>query len=177
MTRTVENGRRGRIVVGVDGSASSTEALRWAARQAELTVARVEAVMAWAVAPTAFPLTTPIPAAYDMGPQVEEELEGIVSQVRHEFPSVEILSVVREGWAGRALLVAAEDADLLVVGSRGHGAVMGLLLGSVSEYCVTHARCPVVVIRHGRNAVVVEDGLVGSSSAGLMRGTWKDTTR
>jgi nucleotide-binding universal stress UspA family protein len=177
MTRTVENGRRGRIVVGVDGSASSTEALRWAARQAELTVARVEAVMAWAVAPTAFPLTTPIPAAYDMGPQVEEELEGIVSQVRHEFPSVEILSVVREGWAGRALLVAAEDADLLVVGSRGHGAVMGLLLGSVSEYCVTHAPCPVVVIRHGRNAVVVEDGLVGSSSAGLMRGTWKDTTR
>jgi len=177
MAGTVGNERRGRIVVGVDGSGSSRDALLWAARQAELTGAGIEAVMAWSVSPAAFPLTTPAPLAYDMGPQVEEELEGIVSQVRHEFPSVEILSVVREGWAGRALLVAAEDADLLVVGSRGHGAVMGLLLGSVSEYCVTHARCPVLVIRHGKEAVAGETGPVGSSSAGLMTGTWKATAR
>ena len=90
MTRTVENGRRGRIVVGVDGSASSKNALRWAAHQAEMTGARVEAVVAWAYAPAAFPLTTPAPVTYDIGPEAARELEGITSEVRREFPSVEI---------------------------------------------------------------------------------------
>jgi len=168
MTGTAGNGRKGTIVAGVDGSVSSREALRWAARQAELTGARVKAVMTWAVAPNAFPLTTPVPAAYDAGPEAEEQLEGIIDEVRREFPGTEISSVVREGWAGRELLAAAQDADLLVVGSRGHGAVMGLLLGSVSEYCVTHAPCPVVVVRHGRDEVVVKEGRVG---------TQKETTR
>jgi nucleotide-binding universal stress UspA family protein len=162
MTGTAENGRKGRIVAGVDGSASSNAALRWAARQAELTGYRVEAVIAWAYAPAAFPLTTPAPVTYDMGPEAEQQLEGIVSEVRREFPSVEISSVVQEGWAGTELLAAAEDADLLVVGSRGHGAVMGLLLGSVSEYCVTHASCPVVVVRQARGEVVGKEGRVGA---------------
>jgi nucleotide-binding universal stress UspA family protein len=120
--------------------------------------------MAWSVSPAAFPLTTPAPLAYDMGPKVEEQLEAIISQVRREFPSIEISSVVREEWAGRALLAAAEGADLLVVGSRGHGAVIGLLLGSVSEYCVTHATCPVVVVRHPKDASVGERETVGSSA-------------
>jgi nucleotide-binding universal stress UspA family protein len=167
MTGTVENGRRGRIVVGVDGSVPSKDALRWAARQAALTGARVEAVTAWAAASTAFPLTTPIPMEYDGGPHAKEQLDGTISQVRREFPTIEISSVVREGWAGRELLAVAEDADLVVVGSRGHGAVIGIVLGSVSEYCVTHAQCPVVVIRHSRDAVAGEDGRVGTSSAGL----------
>jgi nucleotide-binding universal stress UspA family protein len=177
MTGTVENGRRGRIVAGVDGSAPSKKALRWAARQAELTGARLEAVMVWAVASTAFPLTTPIPVAYDGGPQAEEQLEAIISQVRREFPTLEISSVVREGWAGRELVAAAENADLVVVGSRGHGAVMGLVLGSVSEYCVTHAQCPVVVIRHGTGPVVGEDGPLVASSARLTRAERKETVR
>ena len=167
MTGTVRNGRRGRIVVGVDGSVPSQDALRWAARQAVLTGARLEMVMAWAVASTAFPLTTPIPTAYGGGPHAKEQLDGTISQVRREFPTIEISSVVREGWAGRELLAAAEDADLVVVGSRGHGAVMGLLLGSVSEYCVAHAPCPVVVVRRSRGPVAGEDGRVGTSSAGL----------
>jgi nucleotide-binding universal stress UspA family protein len=177
MTGTTANGPRGRIVVGVDGSVSSKDALRWAARQAELTRARVEAVMAWSVSPAAFPLTTPAPLAHDMGPQVEEQLERIISQVRREFPTVEISNVAREEWAGRALLAVAENADLLVVGSRGHGAVVGLLLGSVSEYCVTHARCPVVVIRHGKDAAVGGDAPAGPSCEALMKGTRKVAAR
>ncbi len=162
MARTAENGRKGTIVAGVDGSVSSKEALRWAARQAGLTGARVKAVMTWSAAPTSIPLTTPLPAAYDAGPEAEEQLEGIIGEVRCEFPGTEISSVVREGWAGKELLAAAQGADLLVVGSRGHGAVIGLLLGSVSEYCVTHASCPVVVVRHGRVEVVVKEGRVGT---------------
>ncbi len=165
MTGTVENGRRGRIVVGVDGSVSSNEALRWAARQGELTGSRVEALMTWAVAVTAFPLTTAVPAC-DSGPQVEERLEEIIGPVRREFPSVEMSGVVREGWPGRELLAAAEDADLLVVGSRGHSAVTGFLIGSVSEYCVTHGRCPVVVVRQGKDASVCEHETVASSTVG-----------
>jgi nucleotide-binding universal stress UspA family protein len=112
-----------------------------------------------------------------MGPQVEEQLERIISQVRREFPTVEISNVAREEWAGRALLAVAENADLLVVGSRGHGAVVGLLLGSVSEYCVTHARCPVVVIRHGKDAAVGGDAPAGPSSEALMKGTRKVAAR
>jgi len=120
--------------------------------------------MAWAYAPAAFPLTTPVPVTYDIGPEAEQQLEGIISEVRGEFPSVEITRVVQQGWAGRELLAAADGADLLVVGSRGHGAVMGLVLGSVSEYCVTHASCPVVVIRHFKDAPVAERETAGSSA-------------
>jgi nucleotide-binding universal stress UspA family protein len=52
-----------------------------------------------------------------------------------------------EGHPGERLITLSEDAELLVVGSRGHGGFVGLLLGSVTTYCVNHARCPVVVVR------------------------------
>jgi nucleotide-binding universal stress UspA family protein len=166
MTGTAEKGHKGRIVVGVDGSAPSKEALRWAARQAQLTWTRVEAVTSWAVGSTAyaFPVPMPMPTAYDMGPAVEAQLNEVINQVRSEFPGIEISGVVRQGGAGGALIAAAEGADLLVVGSRGHGAVVGLLLGSVSEYCVTHAPCPVVVVRHGKDPVVATGTPVGASA-------------
>jgi nucleotide-binding universal stress UspA family protein len=177
MGHTAGNGSEGRIVAGIDGSASSKEALRWASHQAELTGARVEAIMTWAVAPAAFPLSTPTPAADRAGSRAEEELAGIMSQIHHEFPSIKFSSMVREGWAARELVAAAQGADLLVVGSRGHGAVMGLLLGSVSEYCVTHGPCPVVVVHHGTDAVVAQARPVGPSSAGLTSTAQKGTTR
>jgi nucleotide-binding universal stress UspA family protein len=66
------------------------------------------------------------------------------AQVRH--PDVEFVPVVVEGHAAPVLVEASTGADLLALGTRGHGAAAGILLGSVSEHCVTHAHCPVLVI-------------------------------
>ncbi len=155
----------GRIVVGVDGSDPSKDALRWAVRQAEATGWLVEAIMTWQLptAAYAFGMSMPL-TAYDFVPYCDKALHQAVQEVSGEHPSVEVSEVVTEGDARQALVTAAEGADLLVVGSRGHGEVVGILLGSVSEYCTTHATCPVVVIRHGRDAAIRKEGPVVSSA-------------
>ena len=139
-----------RVVVGVDGSASSKAALAWAVQQAELTHATVEAVIAWHY-PTAL---GGIPYA-PIGSVMDTDFAGMAAQVLSEAisdivdpaSSVKVSSTVREGIAAHILLDAADDAELLVVGSRGHGGFTEALLGSVSQNCVHHARCPVVIIR------------------------------
>ena len=164
MTNLVGQHQSGRIGVGVDGSESSKEALRWAVRQAEATGSSVEAIMAWEL-PTTYAFGTPMPTAYDFAPYCDRALDDVVQEVAGEYPGVEVSAVVTEGDARQALVTAAHGADLLVVGSRGHGELVGILLGSVSEYCTTHATCPVVVVRHGRDAAVRTGGPVVSSSA------------
>jgi nucleotide-binding universal stress UspA family protein len=149
MTGTAEEHRKKKIVVGVDGSEASKDALRWAVGQAEATGAALEAVMTWEIPAAAY--AVPMSTGYDYGPQSKQELDEIIQEIRGEFPHIDVSGAVMEGLAGQVLLSVAEDADLLVVGSRGHGEVVGMLLGSVSEYCVTHATCPVVVVRHRKN--------------------------
>jgi nucleotide-binding universal stress UspA family protein len=79
-----------------------------------------------------------------------EQLAGAVSKAVSPGSNVEMRERVAEGSAAQVLLDTAKGADLLVVGSRGHGEIVGALLGSVSQHCVHHAPCPVVVIRqHG----------------------------
>ena len=134
------------IVVGVDTSDSSREALRWAARQAELTGAHLRVVMAWEIPSMAF--WAPLPEGLDLGKDASEALEETVRAVLGPDPKVKLTTVVLEGHPAPMLLEQARDADLLVVGSRGHGEFTGMLLGSVSEHCVAHASCPVVVVRH-----------------------------
>ena len=141
----------GRIVVGVDGSAGSRAALRWAIRQADLTDASIQAVIAWT-----FPAAA---SGYGLGPMVPEdsadyyeelaakELQSAITDCVDPGCGVEITSAVRRGAAAEVLLDAADEADLLVVGSQGHGGFAGMLLGSVSQHCVRHARCPVAIIR------------------------------
>lgn len=77
----------------------------------------------------------------------EQVIASAVKEVAAERPAVEVEPVAAEGPAAQILLDAAGDADLLVVGSRGHGGFAGLLLGSVSAQCAHHAGCPVVIIR------------------------------
>lgn len=139
----------GKIVVGVDGSPGSRAALHWAHDEAALRKATLVTVTVWQ-----FPVMTSLPAfgamppPEDMGGDAEAALlrtlseEGIAAS-----DEVPVTTVVAEGAAAPALLDAAADADLLVVGSRGHGGFTGLLLGSVSQQCVSHAPCPVVVVR------------------------------
>ncbi len=134
-----------RIVVGVDGFESSRAALRWAIRQARLTGAVVEAVTAWHI-----PAGTGWVPTADM-PDYQEDAFTVLSEAIAGMctidPDVQVCPRVVEGQAGQVLVAAAEGADLLVVGSRGHGGLAEALLGSVGQYCVYHAPCPVVIMR------------------------------
>ena len=130
------------IVAGVDGSQCSLEALRWAARQSELTGAELHAVMAWS-----------LPEIYSYTPRdfqgdARKALEDAIEQALGQEPRVPVIAQIVEGHPARALIEASRDAQLLVVGCRGHGGFAGMLLGSVSEHCVSHAECSVVVVRH-----------------------------
>ena len=144
-------GQERRIVVGVDGSGSSKAALRWAIQQAGLTGASVEAVIAWhypvivgggyGVAPVV------MAGGFDFKENAEKVLADAASSAVDPGSGVPVRPLAVEGNAAQVLLDACDGADLLVVGSRGHGGFTEALLGSVSQHCVQHAHCPVVVIR------------------------------
>ena len=154
----------GRIVVGVDGSEASKDALRWAIAQAERTRMSVEAIMTWEQTNAAFQFGMPRPTEFGLGPYYDRAVHGVVQEVAGEHPGVEVSAVVIEGDAAKVLVAAAKNADLLVVGTRGHGEIVGMLLGSVSEYCTTHANCPVVVVHHSPDVAVGNREAVGSTT-------------
>jgi nucleotide-binding universal stress UspA family protein len=135
-----------RIVVGVDGSVASKAALRWALRQAHLTGAVVEAVTA-----REFPVVYGYPAPILDGVNFKDMAANVVKDaIAEETLGAEAGRVyykVVEGNAASALLSESAGADLLVVGSRGHGGFVEAMLGSTGQHCVHHAKCPVVVIR------------------------------
>jgi nucleotide-binding universal stress UspA family protein len=135
-----------RIVVGVDGSASSIAALNWAVHQAELTGARLEAVTAWQW-PSKYQWTR-TPPDYDPAGDAQKGVDAIIDEARSAYPSVPVQPKVVEGSPSRVLVEESQGAELLVVGSRGHGEFPGMLLGSVSQHCVTSAHCAVVVLRN-----------------------------
>jgi nucleotide-binding universal stress UspA family protein len=134
-----------RIVVGVDGSTASVDAARWAVRQAELTGGNLIAIISWEA-----------PVRYGMEfanePKDWEQLarSTLASALAElgELGDTEITQLVVHGHPAGVLTAASAEADLLVVGSRGHGGFVGMLLGSISEYVIAHAECPVLVVRH-----------------------------
>jgi nucleotide-binding universal stress UspA family protein len=134
------------IVVGVDGSAASVSALRWALREVQLRGAKVRVVHAWSYpAASTFHEASHVlklPFAEDAA----EVLDKCIAAAAPD-PTVEIEKTVVEGPAAPALVAAARDASLLVVGSRGLGGFSGLLLGSVSQQCAHHATCALVIVR------------------------------
>lgn len=134
-----------RIVVGVDGSAASVEALRWATRQADLTGASVQAVISWD-----YPSTSGMEFGsmdIDWADNARAALDDAL-QVALGDDARRVTGTVARGHPVEVLVGAAQGADLLVVGSRGHVALPGRLLGSVSEHVAGRAPCPVVVVRH-----------------------------
>ena len=135
-----------RIVVGVDGSDPSKSALGWAIRQGRLTGATVEAVIAWEF-PASYGYPVPVPASVDFEELAWEVITTAIADVSDPDERAKIRPAVVEGNAARVLVDAAAGADLLVVGSRGHGGFVEALLGSVSQHCVHYAPCPVVIIR------------------------------
>jgi nucleotide-binding universal stress UspA family protein len=148
-----------KIVAGVDDSETARAALRWALEEAKLRAVPVVALHAWE------PPIVPLVPVADLAPAVppvdvvgldtelraaaEAFVRRVVEEVAGSEPGVEVRAVAVEAAAPSALVAAAEPDDLLVVGSRGRGGFRGLLLGSVSQQVVGHARCPVVVHRRG----------------------------
>jgi nucleotide-binding universal stress UspA family protein len=135
---------RPRIVVGVDGSDSSMAALQWAVEEARRWGASIDAVTAWEY-PTATGAPVPLPPDYMPGAIAAVVTEACVNKVADGL-DIPIHVTVLEGPARTVLPDSAQEAAMLVVGRRGRSVVPGLTLGSVSDACVRHASCPVVVV-------------------------------
>jgi nucleotide-binding universal stress UspA family protein len=143
-----------KIVVGVDGSERSKDALRWGVEEARLRHVPVLAIYAWEppelvpeisptpMAPSGFDPLVALPELQDAAARL---VEGAIEEVG--AADVEVTGEEREGPAGHVLVDAVDAGDLLVVGSRGQGALATLVLGSVSQHCAQHAPCPVVIFR------------------------------
>ena len=138
-----------RIVVGVDGSAGSIEALRRAVELAEKFSSEVEALCVWSF-PTAY---APLPVAWHPDHDAEQTLKLVGDTVFGPVWPSWFTGTVLEGSAAHLLIAASAAADLIVVGSRGHGGFAGLLLGSVSAQCAEHACCPVLVVHENTGQV------------------------
>jgi len=147
----------GGVLVAHDGSAESEAATRTGVRFAAALKAPVTVVRAWNIS------TAPRPGDVAPGyiPSFEEfeastlaALEEDLAPIRGEHPDVSLRAAVVHGSPAEKLIDASAHADLIVVGSRGHGGFAGLLLGSVSEQVVRHAVCPVLVdkLRHEDSA-------------------------
>jgi nucleotide-binding universal stress UspA family protein len=133
-----------RIVVGIDGSDGSDLALRWALREAVLRSASVQAVFACVIAPmTGF--TNSASAGYeDAGRPI---VDAAVAHAAEWQPDVPFVATIHLDATVPTLLSSCDGADLLVVGSSGHGSHRHIVLGSVADQCSHHARCPVAAIR------------------------------
>ena len=131
------------VVVGVDGSQASKDAVGWAAEQAKLIGASLRAVSSWR-----WPnYITRVPPGVEPAKDTAQTLDEVLAEVLGDDPGLEVTKHVIEGPPGPALLTQAEGATLLVVGAKGRAAFPGMLLGSVAEYCVRNGDCPVVVVR------------------------------
>jgi nucleotide-binding universal stress UspA family protein len=157
-------------VVGLDGSPGSYAALDWAVRHAARTGARVHAVMAWQYVPEPW---SPTMRPAVVTPEESEDAARHIVQLAlmpYRDTGVELAGDVEHGAAWRVLTEVSGDAALLVVGSRGHGAVAGALLGSVAQRCTTHAGCPVVVIPHRVTTRDEREGVLGAPAVRRLDG-------
>lgn len=137
----------GRIVVGVDGSESAEEALRWAVGQSRLTGQPGDAVISWSI-PVDFGMGgAGVIATFDRQGVAASTMQETVAKVVDAPDADRVSQRVVMGHPAQVLLGAAADAALLVVRSRGRGGFTGMLLGPVSQHVVARAACPVVVVR------------------------------
>jgi nucleotide-binding universal stress UspA family protein len=132
------------IVAGVDGSPSSTLALRWAVEEARLHDGRVLALFAWE-----FPMIG-VPGAFERD-QLEQQARALINDhvTSLSEQDVRVESVIANGEPSASLIAACEQAaaDLLVIGARRRNGVAGMLIGSIEQQCIAYAPCPVLVVK------------------------------
>ena len=137
-----------KIVVGVDGSEASLKAVIWATHEAKLRDSEIEIIHSWsmpfvvdpmAMMPMMFPIEEMVADANKIVAAAAAKVISIDSKIR-------VVSRIERGSASEHLITASKSADLVVVGSRGHGGFAGLLLGSVAQQVANHASCPAVIV-------------------------------
>jgi nucleotide-binding universal stress UspA family protein len=147
MTQT-QSGQQ-KVLVGIDGSPESVAALSWAGHYAAATGATVRAIRVWHF-PTAAGLPpegkAPQPVTSEIEQRINADLGEVIAKA-NLTPSVQVETEVAYGHPVQVLIDESKTADLLVVGHRGHGGFTEMLTGSVAIHCVSHAACPVVVVR------------------------------
>ena len=145
--RSPDDARMGTIVVGVDGSAEGDRALRFALAEARLRGSEVRAVHAWAMPYYEYPIPLD-DVSSGARALLDDAVDRVVAGEAEAVPT--IARVTSQGQSAAVLIDESRHADLLVVGSRGHGELASLLLGSTSMQCAHHARCPVAIVRPAR---------------------------
>jgi nucleotide-binding universal stress UspA family protein len=150
----------GTVVVGVDGSPSSSAAVEYALRDAARRSARLRVVAAaqlpeyWAVAYGLAAMPPPEDVVADYQRSAQQVVDDVVA-ASPQFAGVPVEVEARAGMPGRILVEAADGAEVLVLGHRGRGALSSAMLGSVGLYCVLHATCPVTIVRPSTAGVPV----------------------
>lgn len=149
------DGNYGLIVVGVDGSEGAKAALLFALGEAKLRQATLRVIHTWQfgyIGVRGIEGFSPVVGADlgDLRRRAELALDAVLHEVASEPNDVVIERHVSEGAPATVLVDESRQADLLIVGSRGHGGFAGLLLGSVSRQCAYHAVCPVVIVHASR---------------------------
>lgn len=137
------------IVVGVDGSPSSRKALTWAAAEAGSHGAEVLVVNVWehTLLPPAGSVSVSEHYVPDPSQRTTDDLLQVIKEELGDDPPVSVRATVKQGRPAKVLIDESANADLLVVGQRGHGGFAGLVLGSVSQHVAAYAKCPVTVVR------------------------------
>jgi nucleotide-binding universal stress UspA family protein len=137
------------IVVGVDGSPGSRKALTWAAAEAADHGANLTVINVWehTLLPPAGSVSVSEHYVPDPSQRTAEDLVQVIKEELGEEPPVLVQPLVKQGRPAKVLIEESSGADLLVVGERGHGGFVGLVLGSVSQHVAAYAKCPVTVVR------------------------------
>ncbi|NUR97569.1 MAG: universal stress protein [Kribbellaceae bacterium] len=159
------------IVIGYDGSPGSRSALEWAAAAADRMAAPLRIVEAFEVVLVTRPSPGKIVPLEAVRTARQQGLDKVAAAVREQYPTLKVETSLVGGAAAKTLVDAAQDARLVVLGSRGLGGWSSLLVGSVAVQVTTHAECPVVVVPHeqhplpDRTVVVGVDGSKASAKA------------
>ncbi len=140
----------GKIVVGVDGSDLGSEALRWAVEEAALRGMEVHAVTAWWI-PGGFGDVWTVVPGVDYEGNAQMVMDAAINAALTPEKAAHVVKHLVQGNPASAIIDLAKPDDLIVVGSHGHGGFVGSVIGSVSQRVVSHAHCPVVIVRRPKS--------------------------